>query len=618
MKLPMVDTFRAAVDRARCHVDEARSAAKDPGYWDALRSERDLVRRAALDLAPALVRTARAPEAAILSGVLRNAARDPHALAVQMDDDTLTWAELAELSGRVATVLERAGVKKGDVVAIIGRNAPLYLALILGASHLGATAALINHHLTDRPLAHALDAAKARVAVVQAPFEAALRSAVGATATFQQILVYDGGAFDRGLAAAPPRKAPPVPVSEADDYVYIYTSGTTGLPKPARVSHGRAMLAGLLFGKLVAPLDQGDKLYCVLPLYHANALLIGFGMCVYTGCPIAIRESFSGTAFWHDVHRYHATAMVYIGELCRYLVAAPDTPESRDNPLRLALGNGLRPDIWKPFAERFGIADVREFYAATEGPGLLFNLSNRVGSVGRLPFKGAHWLRLARYDIDRDELIRDERGHCLECAANEPGELLMRLDLLPASGATEFRGYTDEQATKKKILTDVFRDGDRYFRSGDLLRRDEAGFFYFVDRIGDTFRWKGENVSTAEVADVLATAASVREVTVVGVRVPGMEGAAGLAAVVPAEGGLDLAELFDVSRQLPRYARPRFVRVLGSLDKTSTFKVQKARLRSDGIDPAATNDPLYVLADEGYVKLTKKRRGDLESGRLRL
>ncbi|NOY90494.1 MAG: AMP-binding protein, partial [Deltaproteobacteria bacterium] len=295
-----------------------------------------------------------------------------------------------------------------------------------------------------------------------------------------------------------------MPPAEDADFVYIYTSGTTGLPKPCRVSHERAIMAGAGFGSLMFRFEPGDVLYCVLPLYHSSALLLGLGAAVITRTPMALRSSFSAHAFWPDVVRYGATAILYIGELCRYLLATETCREEHLHRVRVAVGNGLRPDVWTPFAERFRIPEIREFYGATEAPGILLNLSGKPGAIGHLPLAGRPLFELARYDADAGELARDGDGFCVHAGPEEPGELLVRIADEPISPLTEYRGYTDEHASKKKELFDVFRAGDHFYRTGDLLRVDAQGFFYFVDRIGDTYRWKGENVSTAEVADVLA------------------------------------------------------------------------------------------------------------------
>jgi fatty-acyl-CoA synthase len=553
----------------------------------------------------------------LLQVVLKNAEEAPHDLAFEMGNDHLTWSELANTTSRIAHVLAAAGVKRGDVVALLAENSPFYIASVLGISRVGATAALVNTNLRGRPLSHAIEVSKAKVVLGSDTLEPGLRECEDLCRSLNRILVFDDDPHAGLLADAPATPFPEAPVRAEDDFIYIYTSGTTGLPKPCRISHARAIMAGAGFGPLMYDFQPGDKLYCVLPLYHANGLLLGVSSTIIARVPMALRRSFSASAFWDDVHRYNATAILYIGELCRYLVNSPPHPKELPNPIRVAVGNGLRPDIWPRFKARFGIERIREFYGATEAPGFIANISGREGSVGRVPLGGlAGWLRLVRYDVDLDQHLRDQRGFCIPCKTGEVGELLIRVPKSTGSGL-EYRGYTDQSATEKKLLRNVFKKDDEYFRSGDLLRTDDDGFYYFVDRIGDTFRWKGENVSTAEVADVITHNDGVAEATVIGVHVPNMDGQAGLAAVVPI-GEFNPDRFWKAVSELPAYAQPRFVRVMGGLAKTGTFKIQKNELRNDGVDPSQVREPLFVRTNAGYERLTEERWADVKEGRLKL
>jgi fatty-acyl-CoA synthase len=432
---------------------------------------------------PWLLRTRLRQIDSLLQVALKNAQDAPHDLAYEMENEHLTWSELANATSRVAHVLAAAGVKRGDVVALFAENSPFYIASVLGITRVGATAALVNTNLRGRPLAHAVEVSKAKVVLVSHTLESGLRACEELCQSLDRILTFDDNPYASLLANTSATPYPQAPVQAEDDFIYIYTSGTTGLPKPCRVSHARAILAGAGFGPLMYDFRPGDKLYCVLPLYHANGLLLGVSAAMLARVPMAMRRSFSASAFWDDVHRYKATAILYIGELCRYLVNSPPNPKELPNPVRVAVGNGLRPDIWPRFKARFGIENIREFYGATEAPGFIANISGREGSV---------WLRIVQYDVDLDQHLHDSRGFCIPCGDNEVGELLIRVPKMSAGGL-EYRGYTDESATEKKLLRNVFKKGDQYFRSGDLLRRDTDGFYYFVDRIGDTFRWKGES-----------------------------------------------------------------------------------------------------------------------------
>ncbi|MBW1757582.1 MAG: AMP-binding protein [Deltaproteobacteria bacterium] len=429
---------------------------------------------------PWLLRTRLRTIDSLLQVALKNAEEAPHDLAYEMEHEHLTWSELANATSRVAHVLATAGVKRGDVVALFAENSPFYIAAVLGMTRVGATAALLNTNLRGRPLAHAVEVSKAKVVLVSHTLESGLREREELCQSLDRILSFDDNPYTGLLANTPATPYPQAPVQSEDDFIYIYTSGTTGLPKPCRVSHARAILAGATFGPLMYDFRPGDKLYCVLPLYHANGLLLGVSAAMLARVPMAMRRSFSASAFWDDVHRYQATAILYIGEICRYLVNAPPHPKEQRNPVRVAVGNGLRPDIWPRFKARFGIENIREFYGATEAPGFIANISGREGSVGRVPLGGlAGWLSIVQYDVDLDQHLHDARGFCIPCDDDAVGELLIRVPKI-AAGGLEYRGYTDESATQKKLLRNVFKKGDQYFRSGDLLRRDADGFYYFV------------------------------------------------------------------------------------------------------------------------------------------
>jgi fatty-acyl-CoA synthase len=571
---------------------------------------------AARHVVPSLVRGAVSRQPTLLGLALGQAQHQPDALALESEHERLTWSDVAKLSSKVAHVLSDAGVRQGDIVALMGRSSPSYVVFALGASRVGATTALINPHLTGGPLAHAFATSGARVALVDESFRERVTSEhVGGG----RVIHYGGSAteLERLVANADEKEYPPARVSANDDFVYIYTSGTTGLPKPCRVSHSRATLAGALYGALMFEFRPGDKLYAPLPFYHSNGMLIAAGSCITMGVPLAMRDPFSARKFLDDVRRYDATAMIYIGELCRYLLAVPATPEDRQHRLRVAVGNGLRPDIWSAFRDRFGIAKVREFYTATEAPGILMNRLGVEGSVGRPPPFFARLYKLAKFDPERGDWPRDGRGFCIPCEVGETGELLIKIPSLFSLPGMQYRGYTDRAASSARILADVFTKGDRFFRTGDLLRCDEEGYFTFVDRIGDTYRCKGENVSTAEVGDVLAGAPGIREVAVVGVRIPSHDGQYGLVGVVP-ENGFDAAAFHRTAQELPSYAQPRFVRVLSSIETTATNKQQKDRIRREGIDPGHVADPLYAWSDRGYVPLTPALYEAVKAGTYRL
>jgi fatty-acyl-CoA synthase len=377
-------------------------------------------------------------------------------------------------------------------------------------------------------------------------------------------------------------------------------------------------MGGISLSQLLG-IETDETIYAPLPLYHGESLFVGFAPAFRAGGAFASRRRFSARAFLDDVRRHEAVAFVYVGELCRYLLRLPPTPRDRDHRLRVAAGAGLRPDIWTAFQERFGIARIIEMYGATEGNIALHNADGRVGSVGRPHPLLEDTVRLARVDLARGELVRGPDGLCIPCTADEPGELLGRVG---GPAAMEYDGYTERAATEQKIARDVFAPGDAWFRTGDLLRHDGDGYYYFVDRIGDTFRWKGENVATQEVADALNGAPGVTETNVYGVPVPSADGRAGMAAVVLAEGARFDGTAFyaHAERHLPGYARPAFVRIVPEMDVTGTLKQRKHTLAAEGYDPGQVSDPLFIRDDAArtYVPLTPAALEEIRRGRRRL
>jgi fatty-acyl-CoA synthase len=365
-----------------------------------------------------------------------------------------------------------------------------------------------------------------------------------------------------------------------------------------------------------------DRMYDCLPMYHTTGGVVAIGALLVKGGSVVIREKFSASAFWDDVARHDCTMFQYIGELCRYLVNAPPSANETRHRLRLCCGNGLRPDIWPAFQARFRIPRIVEFYAATEGNVTLFNFEGRPGAIGRVPrlLDRRFPVRIVKFDIGQEAPLRDERGFCIRCAPGEAGETIGRIVNDPSAPSNRFEGYADPQDSERKILRNVFAPGDAWFRTGDLMRQDARGYFYFVDRIGDTFRWKGENVSTAEVAETVNRFPGIRDANVYGVEVPGRDGRAGMAAIV-ADHNLDLAGLrAHLHALLPEYARPLFLRVCGELAVTMTFKQKKIDLVGQGFDPASTSDAIYFDDPRvgGFVRVDAARYAQIVSGGIRL
>jgi fatty-acyl-CoA synthase len=360
-----------------------------------------------------------------------------------------------------------------------------------------------------------------------------------------------------------------------------------------------------------------DRIYVTLPFYHATGGLCGAGAALLNGGSVVIRKHFSASHFWDDIAGENCTMFVYIGELCRYLAGQPPTPGEAKHKLRLAFGNGLRPDVWGEMVGRFSVPRILEFYGSTEGNVSMFNFDGKLGAIGRAPdyLKGLFNIRLARFDVETETPVRGPDGRCVEAGVDEPGECLGQIE---DNARNAYVGYADKAASEKKVLRDAFRPGDAWFRTGDLLRKDREGYFFFVDRIGDTFRWKGENVATSEVAGALAAAPGVKEAEVYGVKVADLDGRAGMAGLVV---GPDFdAKVFGafVAQRLPAYAQPLFLRLLPSIAVTGTFKYRKLDMVKEGFDPAVVRDPLYVRGAGGYQKLTRPLYAKVMSGELRL
>ncbi|MBV9778248.1 MAG: long-chain-acyl-CoA synthetase [Acetobacteraceae bacterium] len=477
----------------------------------------------------------------------------------------------------------------GETVALLLRNCSDYVAIWLGLGRAGCTVALLNTSLRGESLAHSVKVSGATHLIASADLLAGVdQERAGIRHAHQW-------PFDLGGDGAPPTDLPPP--RPRDVALLIYTSGTTGLPKATKVTHRRVTKWSFWFAGMTDAAPD-DRLYDCLPMCHSTGGVVAVGAMLVSGGAVVIRERFSATRFWRDVAESRCTVFQYIGELCRYLTHLPPNPDERRHSLRLAVGNGLQADVWQRLKSRSGIPHILEFYAATEGVVSLYNHDGKPGSIGRIPpvLEPYFAVQLIRVDLESGEPVRDASGLCAACGPDEPGEAIGRL-----TGGRAFDGYDDQRASARKVIENVFAAGDRWFRSGDLMRRDAAGWFYFVDRLGDTFRWKGENVSASEVANVLRAYPGVLDAVVFGVPVEGHEGRAGMAAIV-ADGGLALPELAaHLARHLPAYARPLFVRLCPQLDLTATFKPTKARLAAEGYWGASDPVWAYDRRSDAYV-----------------
>ncbi|MBU2549510.1 MAG: long-chain-acyl-CoA synthetase [Proteobacteria bacterium] len=556
----------------------------------------------------------------------RNAVQYPDRPAILYEDVKYTHREFNEWINRYAHYFAGQGVKKGDEVMVLVDNRPELLMLIGAMSKLGAVSSLINPNQRGDVLLYSINLTRGKHFIVGEEL----------LAPFEEIKADLALADDEKLYFQPERGKTPAsagyvnlaealsdqPVSNpastgqvilSDPFAYVFTSGTTGLPKASIQTHRRWFAGQYWFGRIVMNYKPTDVHYCPLPFCHTNALNVSWGSVSARGTTMAIRRKFSSSNFLSDVRRFKATSFIYIGELCRYLMNTPARPDDADNPLVACVGNGLRPDIWKAFKKRFGISKVFELYGAAEGTLIFTNLLNIDCTVGLCltPFA------VVRYDIEADEPVRDDNGYMIRAQPGEKGLMIAEL-----SEALPFAGYTDKRESEKKILRDVFQKGDMWFNFGDLVLNQGFKHVQFVDRLGDTFRWKGENVSTGEVERVVVGLPQVSECTVYGVQIPGTDGRAGMVSIIPSigAGNFDVAPLAGrLLEALPHYAVPKFVRLKNQFETTGTHKIKKNLLRDEGFDLDRISDPLFVLLPEGatYEPLTPEIHQDILNGKYR-
>ena len=557
------------------------------------------------------------------------AARFGSTPALESAGATLTYRALADAASRYGRWGLSQGLKPQDSVCLLMPNCPEYLAIWLGLTRIGVTVALVNTNLTGELLAHAVRVAAPRHLITAGTLAGAVSSARAGFADTVRCWVHGGGDSQMPpLEGAVEREsAQPLTAAECalpaleDRALCIYTSGTTGAPKAANVSHYRIIQWTHWFAGMM-DIRRGDRMYNCLPMYHSIGGVVAAGAPLVGGATVVVRERFSASEFWADVVAQRCTLFQYIGELCRYLAASPRQDAESRHALRLCCGNGLRADVWEQFQSRFRIPQILEYYAATEGSFSLYNCEGRPGAIGKIPAFLAQRAAvvLVKLDPDSGTPLRNSAGWCERCAPGEVGEALGRLAGRDGTAGGRFEGYADTEASKKKVLGDVFEKGDAWYRTGDLMRQDAEGFFYFVDRAGDTFRWKGENVSTTEVLSVISAFEGVADAAVYGVTVPHHEGRAGMAALV-VDPGFELEGFrVHVAQKLPAYARPLFVRIVASLELTGTFRHRNRELAQQAFDPALMTDALYFddRRVEAYVKMTPALNADIRAGAVRL
>nr|WP_314561441.1 long-chain-acyl-CoA synthetase [uncultured Pseudomonas sp.] len=554
------------------------------------------------------------------------ALRNPDGAALLYADRVLSYTEANQRANRIAHHLQGQGIGKGDVVAMFIENRPELLLNVLAVAKLGGICAMLNTAQTQAALVHSLNLVNPVAIVVGAELVAAyevVRNEVAIAAPRTWFVAEQHGStapegyIDLIAASAESPAANPASTAQIffnDPCFYIYTSGTTGLPKAGIMKHGRWTKTAVSFGSIALDMGPDDVLYCTLPLYHATGLCVCWGSAIVGASGFAIRRKFSASQFWDDARRFKATTLGYVGELCRYLLDQPASENDRDHRVTQMVGNGLRPGVWAQFKARYGVDHVCELYAASDGNIGFTNVLNFDNTVG---FCLQHWA-LVGYTPDTGEPLRGSDGFICKVKTGGQGLLLARID-----EKSPYDGYTDPEKNGKVILTDVFEKGDRYFNTGDLVRSIGFGHAQFVDRLGDTYRWKGENVSTTEVENVLLQHPQIAEVVAYGVEIENTNGRAGMVAITPSESlaALDMRELLQFAQdQLPHYAVPLFLRIKVKMETTGTFKYQKVRLKEEAFDPdKAGNDPVYAWlpGSSCYVPVTGPLLAQIQAGHFR-
>ena len=551
----------------------------------------------------------------------RHAATRPDATAIAFEDSVISYRELRDRSHQSARFFAEQGIEKGDRVVVLFDNRPDFLFVFHGLQRLGAIAALVNTSLTGTPLAHVVRIAEAKLLVLGSEHAHKLESLakdIPELDVSREVFVHQETESDpighaRSINAEVDRQSsdpmPRLPINGSDHCAYIYTSGTTGLPKAAVIAHYKLGMSGAMAGNVLHRISPGELIYVALPLYHSNALMLGWSAALSTGAGIALRRKFSAREFFPDLRRFGATNFIYIGELCRYLLNSPPQEGESEHSVRAIAGNGMRPDVWEAFQDRFKIPIVREIYGATEGTGMLINFSGRPGMVGKL----VPGMTIIRCDQETGDIDRTANGFCEKVSAGDTGLLVSAINRV-----STFEGYLDKKASEGKILTDVFKKGDTYFNTGDLLKLHEGKWVSFVDRVGDTFRWKGENVSTNEVAEVVNAGPGVVETNVYGVEITGCEGRAGMAAIQVVDDFDPDALARYVAAELPVFQRPLFLRIkTAEHEVTGTFKHQKVKSRNERFDPDQLSEPLYYLDGNRYLPVDAPAFRAIESGEIR-
>ena len=541
-----------------------------------------------------------------------NVKKRPNDIAFIFEGDEITWKEADEQTNKYAGFLKSQNIHKGDCFAILMDNSPDFLMLLLASFRVGSLAALINTTVSGEGLKHVIGISDVKLITAGASHLEKLSSALG-DSDLKNIPIFgmednekipDQVEDVKKLSRQFSTFIPYQPIMK-DVAAYIFTSGTTGLPKAALVDHAKLVKGSFAGHFLCFNFNKNDRLYMTLPLYHSTGLILGWAASLRSGCPNVIKSKFSASDFWNDVKKYNVNKFIYVGELCRYLMNLPPSDGDKDNPITQISGNGLRPDIWESFQKRFNISKIVEIYGATEAVGMTINSFGRSGMIGRKRSDST----IIHCNKDDGSPILNDEGFCTKVSEGETGLYIQKI-----SSSAKFQGYLDAQASNKKILQNVFKTGDQYFNTGDLITLHDNNWLSFADRVGDTYRWKSENVSTMEVAAILNNASGVMDCNVYGVQVDSAEGKAGMAAMNVSDEFSFISFIEHVNKNLNTFQKPYFLRLTKEMQTTGTFKHQKEDLKKQGFNPSLIKDKLYFLQKDNYVEIDQALYNRIHSG----
>ena len=541
-----------------------------------------------------------------------NVKKRPNDIAFIFEGDEITWKEADEQTNKYAGFLKSQNIHKGDCFAILMDNSPDFLMLLLASFRVGSLAALINTTVSGEGLKHVIGISDVKLITAGASHLEKLSSALG-DSDLKNIPIFgmednekipDQVEDIKKLSRQFSTFIPYQPIMK-DVAAYIFTSGTTGLPKAALVDHAKLVKGSFAGHFLCFNFNKNDRLYMTLPLYHSTGLILGWAASLRSGCPNVIKSKFSASDFWNDVKKYNVNKFIYVGELCRYLMNLPPSDGDKDNPITQISGNGLRPDIWESFQKRFNINKIVEIYGATEAVSMTINSFGRSGMIGRKRSDST----IIHCNKDDGSPILNDEGFCTKVSEGETGLYIQKI-----SSSAKFQGYLDAQASNKKILQNVFKTGDQYFNTGDLITLHDNNWLSFADRVGDTYRWKSENVSTMEVAAILNNASGVMDCNVYGVQVDSAEGKAGMAAMNVSDEFSFISFIEHVNKNLNTFQKPYFLRLTKEMQTTGTFKHQKEDLKKQGFNPSLIKDKLYFLQKDNYVEIDQALYNRIHSG----